>query len=277
MIVNGFTSKASALRHLQDAGYRTSGLLAAPESNPKIAKNGKVVGVLSFPLHLAPASLSGFNVCPQASQGCIAACLHTAGNPAYMAGKSASRITKTQAFMRERKAFMALLAFEIEAAWRKALKAGMDCGIRLNATSDIAWEAVGLEIDGHKVSNLMTAFNGVTFYDYTKVTKRALRCASGDRWPSNYHLTFSKSEANDADCVKVLRSGGNVAAVFSPSRLAIAFDQGGAWIGVEEQGEFAPIVDGDLHDYRPADPLGVIVALKAKGDAKSDMSGFVVR
>jgi hypothetical protein len=37
------------------------------------------------------------------------------------------------------------------------------------------------------------------------------------------------------------------------------------------------VADGDAHDYRPADPTGCIVALKAKGDARHDTSGFVVQ
>ena len=43
-------------------------------------------------------------------------------------------------------------------------------------------------------------------------------------------------------------------------------------------------IDGDAHDYRPVDGDrrgnirgGLIVALKAKGDAKHDTSGFVIR
>ena len=44
-------------------------LLAAPTANPKIEKNLKL-GVMTAPMHLSPASLSGFNVCPMASAGC---------------------------------------------------------------------------------------------------------------------------------------------------------------------------------------------------------------
>ena len=53
MIINGFASKAAALRHLKDAGYPIHTILATPESNPKVAKNGKV-DVLTAPVHLAP-------------------------------------------------------------------------------------------------------------------------------------------------------------------------------------------------------------------------------
>lgn len=35
-------------------------------------------------------------------------------------------------------------------------------------------------------------------------------------------------------------------------------------------------IDGDLHDLRFLDEKGKIVALKAKGDAKKDKSGFVI-
>ena len=42
-------------------------------------------------------------------------------------------------------------------------------------------------------------------------------------------------------------------------------------------GMMRKITDGDAHDYRPADPNGVIVLLKAKGDAINDTSGFTIR
>jgi hypothetical protein len=35
-------------------------------------------------------------------------------------------------------------------------------------------------------------------------------------------------------------------------------------------------VDGDDSDIRHLDPQGVVVALYAKGNAKTDLSGFVV-
>jgi hypothetical protein len=277
MEINGYPSKAAALRAvnetLETLGFgRVAGLLASPESNPKVAKNGKL-GVLTAPLHLAPFNLSGFQVCPQASKGCAAACLHTAGNPAYMEGKHKSRIAKTQAYFRNRDAFMALLAFEIAALVRKAERLGMTPGIRLNATSDLPWERRTINVDGQDIL-LMDAFRKVEFYDYTKITKRALAAAHGEHangnpWPSNYQLTFSRTEDNDADVAKVLEAGGNVSAVFSLE----------VYKRVTSQGVFRTwdVIDGDEHDFRPADPRNVIVALKAKGDAKKDTSGFTIR
>ena len=269
MIINGFATAAAARRALRDAGFPIGSLLASPESNPKVAKNAKA-GVMTAPLHLAPFDLSGYQVCPQASAGCAAACLHTAGNPAYMAQKDASRKAKTQAYFKARPAFMALLAFEIAALVRKAEKAGMQAGVRLNATSDLPWERRTINVDGRDVL-LMDFFAGVEFYDYTKVTKRALAWARGDM-PVNYHLTFSRTEGNDADVSRVLAAGGNVAAVFFAKS---APQQAAAW-----QRAFPTsmpiIIDGDEHDFRPVDPKGCVVALKAKGDAKRDTSGFVL-
>ena len=271
MDVNGFTSKAAALRVLHANGHKFTGLLTAPESNPKVAKNGKIIGVFTAPLHLAPYDLSGFNVCPQASKGCISACLHTAGNPAYMSGKDASRKDKTKAYFTNREAFMAVLFFEIAAHARKSVSMGMECGVRLNATSDLPWELRTVTLDG-KTVKLMEWFNAVSFYDYTKVTKRALQCATG-KFPSNYSLTFSKTEANDDDCRKVLEAGGNVAAVVSLPLYKSAMATGRLPFPYES----FPATDGDAHDYRPADPLGSIVVLKAKGLARKDTSGFVIR
>ena len=257
---NGFTSKAQAMRFINAVGIEFGTALASPESNPKLAKNQKQ-GVMSAPLHLAPFKLSGFNTCAMASPGCIAACLHTAGNPLYMGAKEKARIARTQAYFKARDAFMAVVCFEVEALTRKAEKAHMQAGIRLNATSDIPFERVRVVVNGVTFANVMQAFPNVEFYDYTKQTKRALAWAS-NAMPVNYHLTFSKAENNDDAVAQVLNAGGNVAVVFDK---------------LPETYLGKPVINGDEHDFRPLDPKGVVVGLKAKGDAKGDKSGFVVR
>lgn len=242
-------------------GFGVNSLLADPISNPKVAK-GMKRGVLTAPLHLAPASLSGWNVCPMATAGCRAACLHTAGNPAYMAGKARARLARTTAYFRDRLAFMTCLVDEIERHERAAKRAEMKCAVRLNATSDIRWETVPVSRNGRTYPNVMAAFPRVSFYDYSKIANRR-------NLPRNYRLTFSLAENNDAKAIEALNNGMNVAAVFSvtrghklPRRYTIA-------------GQSIRVIDGDLHDYRPSDPRGVIVGLRAKGDARKDASGFV--
>jgi hypothetical protein len=83
--------------------------------------------------------------------------------------------------------------------------------------------------------------------------------------PSNYYLTFSRSESNETDALAVLAAGGNVAAVFSSPNYPQT------WKGFE-------VVDGDKSDLRFLDKRGgAVVALYAKGKAKKDASGFVIQ
>lgn len=250
-----------ARKTLKDAGHKFTALLAQPESNPKLAKSLKI-NVMSAPMHLAPAEISGFQVCPMSSAGCRAACLHTAGNPAFMAQKFKSRNDRTQAYFTNRKAFMTALAYEIAKLEIKARAADMLPAIRLNATSDIPWESVRVFTGHHRFDNLMTMFPGVVFYDYTKRHNRT-------KLPVNYSLTYSLAEDNDARAIKAHRNGMNIAAVFDIGRtkpMIESFSLAGTTI---------PVIDGDEHDYRPADARGVIVGLRAKGLARKDTSGFV--
>lgn len=253
---------AVASKKYLKAKHGVNGLLAAFVSNPKVMKGMKEVAVATSPLHLAPAEISGYNVCPMATAGCRAACLHTAGNPAHMAGKRTARNNRTRAYFESRQDFLAMLAAEIVRERAKAKRLGFDYAVRLNATSDIPWERVPVVIDGQAFPNIMALFPDVTFYDYSKRHNRK-------NLPANYSLTFSLAENNDVQALKALHNGMNVAVVFDVTRghaLPEWFDLAG---------ERVPVIDGDVHDYRPADPVGVIVGLRAKGDARGDNSGFV--
>ena len=79
--------------------------------------------------------------------------------------------------------------------------------------------------------------------------------------PSNYHLTFSRSESNQKLVEMVLEMGGNVAVVFRDQLPK-------TWKGFE-------VVNGDENDLRFLDKQGVIVGLIEKGLAKKDSTGFV--
>lgn len=235
-------------------------LLSNPASNPKVAKNIGF-GVLTAPLHLAPFDLSGFQVCPMASKGCAAACLHTAGNPVFMEAKNKSRIRKTRMYFKEREEFMDLLVQDIQKLVRKAEKEGLKTGVRLNATSDIPWESVKFSFKDRHYKNIMEMFPAVQFYDYTKRHNRK-------NLPENYHLTYSLAEDNDSRAIEALKNGINTAVVFRKDKPE-TFKIGDL---------MRPVIDGDEHDFRPADgkhKIGVIIGLKAKGLAKTDTSGFV--
>lgn len=214
--------------------------------NAKTSK-GESLGWLTAILYLAPADLSGRNVCPMASAGCRAGCLFTAGRGA-MANVFAGRMNKTLYLFNDRAGFLAQLSRELDRLNKRARK-GRKIAVRLNGTSDLPW---------HRWIDL-ARWESLVFYDYTKVARRFR-----DDLPANYSVTFSRSESNEGEALAVLASGGNVAAVF-------AGDLPETWQGY-------PLVQGDAHDLRFLDPRGGhVVGLTAKGSAKKDESGFVIR
>jgi hypothetical protein len=223
-------------------------------ANAKIRK-GEKLGYQTFGIHLAPASLSGFNVCKDASAGCAASCLNTAGMGVFSTVQNA-RIEKTRLFFKDKALFLSRLFKEINAAIKSAKKKELTAAFRLNLTSDLPWEKIKL----HGVS-ILELFPEVTFYDYTKSPERMTAFLAGEM-PKNYHLTFSRSETNGAIAESILKSGGNVAMVFRKSLPS-------KWLGAE-------VVNGDETDLRFLDGAGKIVGLVEKGKAKKDESGFVI-
>ncbi len=233
-------------------------------------------GYLNAINYMAPASTAGVgNLCPHASAGCLALCLGWYSGQAGMTADldygtnsvRASRQAKARLFMKDRAAFLEEMVQGIDRAARKAKREGLTLCVRLNGATDVSWEGVTRNVrgpDGRPYVSIFAAYPHVQFVDYTKSLKRALAHASG-QLPSNYHLTFSRSETNEADCVKVLAAGGNVAVVFAGEMPA-------TYLG-------ATVVDGDEHDLRHLDPRGgVVIGLSPKGGrAKRDASGFVVR
>lgn len=215
-------------------------------ANPKIQKGTKM-GYLSFILHLAPSTLSGKNTCPKATPGCIAACLNTAGRGGmFKRGENTNviqkaRIRKTVQYFEQREQFLLDLEADIRKAIRFAERKGLTPVFRLNGTSDLSVEKWGI----------IEKFPTVQFYDYTKVLGRKVAHLP------NYHLTFSKADGNDADVAEALLQGMSVVAVYDKIP--------------------AGVPSADETDLRFLDPKGTMLGLKAKGRAKKDYSGFVIR
>jgi hypothetical protein len=210
---------------------------------------------------LAPATLSGYNTCPKATEGCKSACLNTAGRGGmFKKGESTNmiqeaRIRKTKAFYENRQEFMSLLVKDIELAIKQSAKLGLIPVFRLNGTSDIAFEKYG--VDGF--ANIFDRFPEVQFYDYTKVLGRKVNNIS------NYHLTFSAADGNDNDVYAAIQQGYNIATVFGIKKT----------LPMPETFNGLPVYNGDESDLRFLDPKGVVVGLYAKGKAKKDITGFV--
>ena len=220
-------------------------------------RKGESRGYITYGIHLAPSNLSGFNVCKDASKGCAAACLNTAGRGA-MSSVQKARIEKTHLFFTDKQRFLSMLWDEVDAAIRSATRKGMIPVFRLNLTSDLPWEKIKF-----RGSNIFDSFQGVQFYDYTKSEERACNFAAG-LLPSNYNLTYSRAETTpDVEVKAMLQSQVNVAIVFA-DKLPLR------WEGFQ-------VIDGDSDDLRFIDKRGVVVGLKAKGKGKIDETGFVLQ
>jgi hypothetical protein len=225
------------------------------------AAKAEAYGYLNGIHYLAPHDLSGTNLCPKASAGCLALCLgwHS-GQAAMVTHGNAynnvrqSRVDKARRFMSDRAGYMRDVVHAIELLIVKANKLDVELCIRMNGSSDIAWE--GIRYNG---LTLFETFPDVIFVDYTKLATRFNR-----KLPVNYHLTFSRSETNEKDCLALLARGVNVAVVADHVRPK-------RWHGYRT-------IDGDKHDLRMLDPRGCVVWLSPKGrKAKRDKSGFVLR
>jgi len=219
-------------------------------------QKGEKHGYLTGILYLVPANGAGLgNLCPHASQGCRLACLFTAGRGATPRVK-AGRLRKTQLFFADTAMFVDSLAGDVQRLAKRATKKRLTFVVRLNGTSDIPWERV----KGTNGLTLMEQFPDTQFYDYTKRPNR-------DTGFSNYHLTFSRSEHNETQALIELARGRNVAVVFDTHKRDKLPTK---WNGYR-------VIDGDKTDLRFTDASGVVVGLRAKGKARRDDSGFVVK
>jgi hypothetical protein len=170
-----------------------------------------------------------------------------------------SRIAKARMLRLFPDEFKSRLTTELRSAERRAAKLDAKLFIRLNVFSDVAWET--------EMPSLFSDFPTIVFYDYTKSYDRMMRFIAGD-FPTNYSLTFSRSENNWADCLKVLAAGHNVAVPFHVKRTQPKPDTF----------EGFRVINGDETDLRPLDERPVIVGLSAKGPSAiaDHKTGFVI-
>jgi hypothetical protein len=224
------------------------------DGSVKVIKGNKL-GFRTAILYLAPANLSGHNVCAMAVIAkCIDPCLNTSGR-GMMTINQIARLRKTLFWQQYRNEAIAMIKHEVALFEARAKREGWTLLVRLNGTSDIKWEQHGI----------IQSFPDVTFYDYTKLVNRR-------DIPHNYDLTFSFSGVRAyLPYVEIAKANGmRIAAVFRDRATVermLAADE--TFLGL-------PVVDGDDTDIRHLDPRHCVVALYSKGRAKHDQSGFVV-
>jgi hypothetical protein len=229
---------------------RQTGLsyLGGVSTSAKIMHSQQYSHQYTYIIYLAPAKTSGYQVCSHSTPECRMGCLATSGHAGMelSAGKSIikdCRIKKTRLFYEHPEFFMAWLIAEIKMYQKKAIKDGYYFSVRLNGTSDIDWQNV--KINGQTIFEMLP---DIMFYDYTKNPNKFKVVAP------NYHLTFSYTGRNTADCLALLKKGFNIAVVFdakNESQLPVMY-------------KGFKVINGDLTDYRIADGKGIIVGLKFK-------------
>lgn len=221
-------------------GFRTRRGDLLGVHNAKTIK-GESLGVLTAIMYLAPAELSGWNVCAMSTPACRADCLYYSGRGA-MRRTQAARERRTARLFQERGLFIRQLENEIEALEIVAQRHAMRLAVRLNGTSDIIWERIA--------PHVFNRFPAVAFYDYTKHTpaKRAKR-------PANYALTFSAQRDTLGDAMRALSLGWNVAAVVEPETHAALIERPG-------------FHDASAHDVRFLDPAYSVGLLLPKGSLR---------
>ena len=219
--------------------------LLAIGTNSKTAKGDDDTKLTAI-MYLAPAEISGYEVCPNRSEGCTNSCLFTAGRGA-MTNVQQARVRKTKMFFEDQTNFLKLLNDDITLFEKYCIENNMVGYVRLNGTSDIKWEDHGI----------FNKYPTLRFYDYTKRDDRDF-----NNLPSNYKLTYSRDENMTTETLQQTVKQVNVAVVFD---------------SVPQSYEGIPVIEGDLTDLRWEDPPNVIVGLKAKGMAKTDNTNFVIQ
>jgi len=235
-------------------------LLSKGTTNAKTAKNS----LPTFILYLAPyrTALSSYNVCPMATKGCIESCLFTAGFAGVYHSVNEARIRKTKFFLENQLGFLVQLSDELT----KINSKGIKTAIRLNGTSDLDL----IRLLNKKINFDCFSLKNLIFYDYTKVPNKIETYLPDSREKylpkvNRYVLTFSRSENNWPDCERFLKLGVNVSVLFDHKKPLPKVYQG------------FKVVDGDKSDIVMLKQKGVILGLRAKGKAKKDTTGFVVR
>ena len=243
MILLEFKSKARAKK---DAGFSYIGAINISAKHTKAEKFMEQ----TYTIYLAPANLSGYEVCPGRTAECTKLCLNMSGRSKIEAYSHKNniqntRIKKTRMLFEQREFFVRWMIEEIKTAKAKAIKTGYRFSVRLNNTSDISPEQFYIVEDGKKI-NILEYFPEIQFYDYTKVASRT----SLTKKYSNYDLTYSYNGSNTEKCLEMLKNGIRVAMVFYPV--------------LPEKHWGYDVVNGDQFDMQYLRPKNVIIGLKYK-------------
>jgi len=224
-------------------------LLSDGLNNAKTKKNHLKTKILY--LSASTQNYKGRDLCPYATDACRLLCLVKTGHAEHKKSVGESRINRSNFFIQDRVLFLTKLLKELSNANKLAKKNNSKIAIRLNGTSDVDFvqhirSSFGIDI--------LTEFENLTFYDYTKSFQRVKKYMG-----SNYRLTLSYSGENFKDIIEAINMGINVSVVFEPAVIdKINSGDIDTWAGMR-------IVSGDENDLEMILQDSKILALKFKG------------
>ena len=206
-------------------------------------------------------------VCKHSSPECRALCLYGTGYGIFDNVKH-PRMERTKYHHERPVEFKEKFLTEASNNARLANKASKTFAFRPNGFSDVLWENVCPELFDLDIQ----------VYDYTKYPYHERPVES---LPSNYHLTYSRSEKTTSEMIHDnLVNGRNVAVVFRdilPDFYAFLSREYYNKYSYDNVWNVYSVIDGDVSDLRFNDHSPVIVGLTAKGnDIKKRESKFVI-
>ncbi|RLA65460.1 MAG: hypothetical protein DRQ88_09270 [Epsilonproteobacteria bacterium] len=209
------------------------GYIYKPESSVKAKKLGRSLGYLNGISYHEP----GPKICTPKFKLCINDCYYNSGQLGMPVQKKALQ-ERSGLFKNDFSTWLMMLEIDIRKHIRQAEKLGLKPSFRLNGTSDIKTQDLGI----------IEKYKEVQFYDYTKdFYEYSIH--------KNYYLIYSYDGTNWGDCLKKLRDGFNV---------AIVFDK------IPETFKGFAVSDGDNHDLRFLDRPGQVIGLKPKGKLRKN-------
>lgn len=224
-------------------------VLTEPDAQPKAGKNE----IPTYTLMLSPersVGIPGVNLCPKATVGCCDGCLGEEGHGS-MSHTKKSRMVRTSFLLHHPYETGVIMGAELRLALRKHGR----IGFRPDCTSDLRWERM-MRVAIERFHDL-----GVQWYDYS-----AWDPVDRDTLDGRYHYTYSMKENHDEAWLhRIIGMGMNVAVPFEGVRKGQPLPT--EFMGVR-------CIDGDVTDWRPGDPSGVVVALRKKGHAPNKYGFF---
>lgn len=250
-------------------------------------------------LNVTRSGLVTSTFCVGSSDECRAGCLVNSGQNASAKRADYAKFAKAKALLERPYEFMRILG-EACAKYERNTKitggkAGIKKFLRLNVFSDIPWEEVA--------PWLFTRFSGLSFFDYTKVAGRpfvenydlsfSYSGGNQDDCLSEYRRGRNIVQVYVAPEYVVKQNISRYSKDVAPAKIkkALAAVKGTqksagkegdrakevaakVWLAMNKLPTHAPIggpggpvvrvVDGDITDFRPMDPRGVIVGLRWK-------------